>query len=92
MLGAMSFFDRVGNLLKGVLRKPVQALEDKLERSKDESPRSIVDPDLSALDRAREGIREAEIQAEQGEKAPAPAEPAPRDPAKKTPRSMGPGE
>lgn len=100
----MSFFDRAGNLLKGFLRKPVQALEEKLERAKGTSPRSVSDSELSALERAREAIAEAEIQA--GTTSPktspagaagapnasAPKSPAPPEPGKKTPRSMGPDE
>ncbi len=96
----MSLFDRAGNLLKGFLRKPVQALEEKLESAQKGTPRDLSDAEAGALERARESIRDAEIEASgkanpapkpaPKPQAPAPAKPA--EPGKKTPRSMGPDE
>ena len=92
----MGFLDRVGNIAKGLLRKPLEALEKspgerQLERELEEK---------AALERARANILDMERNAGGAAAKPStarpatppkPAEPAPKDDGNgKSKRRMGP--
>ena len=89
----MGFLDRAGNLVKGFLKKPLEALE----KSPEEKMLERELADKAALERARTNIEEMDRQAgPAGEKAkPKPAEPkaepaAPKDGESRPKRRMGP--
>lgn len=87
----MSVFDRAGNLLKGLLKKPLRALE----RTPEERLLERELADRAALDRARANIEEMESRAGAGSPprtaGPEPAEPAKPDDGPKK-RRMGPDD
>lgn len=88
----MGFLDRAGNLVKGFLKKPLEALE----RSPEEKMLERELEEKAALERARRNIEDLDRQAGPAggtsrptEKKPEPAPAEPKDDGKKK-RRMGP--
>ena len=83
----MGLFDRAGNLVKGLLRKPLRALE----RTPEERLLERELEEKAALERARANITDLESRGAPKPASP-PPEPPPADEGGKVKRRLGPDD